>query len=101
MPMGSVGHEAQRTEKGDVHIWLEENAEEAQRPLTGPVVSRNRLAKNVERCLVEARGELDRIAVAGRLHAWLGQSRRGVDEVGPQRPARPRGWPDDAPSPDR
>jgi len=104
--MGSVGHEAQRTEKGDVHIWLEENAEEAQRPLTGPVVSRNRLAKNVERCLVEARGELDRIAVAGRLHAWLGQSRRAWtrwDHNGPpQHVAGPMMFPlpfDDEPPP--
>jgi hypothetical protein len=24
MPLGSVGYEAQRTEKGEVHIWLEE-----------------------------------------------------------------------------
>jgi hypothetical protein len=32
LPLGSVGYEAQRTEKGEVHIWLEERWLEATRP---------------------------------------------------------------------
>jgi hypothetical protein len=36
LPLGSVGYEAQRTEKGEVHIWLEPRWLEKLRALRGP-----------------------------------------------------------------
>jgi hypothetical protein len=36
LPLGSVGYEAGRTEKGEVHIWLEERWINKLRHLRGP-----------------------------------------------------------------
>jgi hypothetical protein len=36
LPLGSVGYEAERTEKGEVHIWLEERWINKLKAMRGP-----------------------------------------------------------------
>ena len=52
MALGSVGYETERTEKGEVHIWLEERWINKLRPLRGEGASYSdvivRLAKGGE-----------------------------------------------------